>query len=63
MYCLDMHMYSTMYIQSNLFTTTHLVPLKIKCCYNQVAIVTRTFSIETIESVPAKYVVVKRLML
>ena len=33
------------------------------CCYNQVVVVTRTFSTETIESVPAMCVVVKRLML
>ena len=33
------------------------------CCYNQVVAVTRTFSTETIESVPAVCVVVKRLML
>ena len=33
------------------------------CCYNQVVVVTGTFSIETIESVPAMCVVVKRLML
>ena len=31
------------------------------CCYNQVADVTRTFSTEAIESVPAMGVVVKRL--
>ena len=29
------------------------------CCYNQVVVVTRTFSTETIESVPAMCVVVK----
>ena len=33
------------------------------CCYNQVVVVTRTFSTETIESAPAMCVVVKRLML
>ena len=33
------------------------------CCYNQVVVVTRTFSTETIESAPAMGVVVKRLML
>jgi hypothetical protein len=33
------------------------------CCYNQVVVATRTFSTETIESVPAMCVVVKRLML
>ena len=33
------------------------------CCYNQVVVVTRTFSTETIESVPAVCVVVKKLML
>ena len=33
------------------------------CCCNQVVVVTRTFSTETIESVPAMCVVVKRLML
>ena len=33
------------------------------CCYNQVVVVTRTFSTETIESIPAMCVVVKRLML
>ena len=33
------------------------------CCYNQVVVVSRTFSTETIESVPAMGVVVKRLML
>ena len=33
------------------------------CCYNQVVAVTRTFSAETIESVPAMCVAVKRLML
>ena len=32
-------------------------------CYNQVVVVIRTFSTETIESVPAMCVVVKRLML
>ena len=35
----------------------------IMCCYNQVVVVTRTFSTETTESVPAMCVVVKRLML
>ena len=34
-----------------------------KCCYNQAVVVTRTCSTETIESVPAMCVVVKRLML
>ena len=33
------------------------------CCYSQVVVVTRTFSAETIESVPAMCVVVKRLRL
>ena len=33
------------------------------CCYNQVVVVTRTFSTETIEYVPAMCVVVKKLML
>ena len=33
------------------------------CCYNQVVVVTRTFTTETNESVPAMCVVVKRLML
>ena len=33
------------------------------CCYNQVVVVASTFSTETIESVPAMGVVVKRLML
>ena len=33
------------------------------CCYNQVVVVTGIFSTETIESVPAMCVVVKRLML
>ena len=33
------------------------------CCYNQVVVVSRKFSTETIESVPAMRVVVKRLML
>ena len=33
------------------------------CCYNQVVVVTRTFSTDTIESVFAMCVVVKRLML
>ena len=33
------------------------------CCYSQVVVVTRIFSTETIESVPAMCVVVKRLML
>ena len=33
------------------------------CCYNQVVVVIRTFSAETIESVPTMCVVVKRLML
>ena len=33
------------------------------CCHNQVVVVTRAFSTETIESVPAMCVVVKRLML
>ena len=33
------------------------------CCYNQVVVVTRTLSTETIESVPAMCDVVKRLML
>ena len=33
------------------------------CCYNQVVVVTRTFNTETIESIPAMCVVVKRLML
>ena len=33
------------------------------CCYNQVVVVTRIFSTETIVSVPAMCVVVKRLML
>ena len=33
------------------------------CCYNQVAVVTMPFSTETIESVPAMCVGVKRLML
>ena len=33
------------------------------CCYNQVAVLTMVFSTETIESVPAMCVVVKRLML
>ena len=33
------------------------------CCYNQVVVVTRTFGTETIESIPAKCAVVKRLML
>ena len=33
------------------------------CCYNQVVVVTRTFSTETIQSVPAMCVVVKRSML
>ena len=39
-----------------------LVTLKM-CCYNQVVVVTRTFSTESIESVPAMCAVVKRLML
>ena len=51
-------------IQSNLFTTTPLVPLKCAVTnYNQVVVVTRTFSTETIKSVPVMCVVVKRLML
>ena len=33
------------------------------CCYNQVVVVTRTFSTETIEFVPVMGVVIKRLML
>ena len=33
------------------------------CCYNQVVVVTRTFSAETIESVPVMCVAVKRLTL
>jgi hypothetical protein len=33
------------------------------CCYDQVVVVTRTYSTETIESVPAMCVVVKKLML
>ena len=33
------------------------------CCYNQVVVVTRTFSTETIESALAMCVVVRRLML
>ena len=33
------------------------------CCYHQVVVVTRTFSTETIETVPNMCVVVKRLML
>ena len=33
------------------------------CCYNQGVVVTRAFCTETIESVPAMRVVVKRLML
>ena len=33
------------------------------CCYNQVVVVTRTFTTETIESVPVMSVVIKRLML
>ena len=33
------------------------------CCYNQVVVVTRIFSTETIESVSAMCVAVKRLLL
>ena len=33
------------------------------CCYNQVVVVTRAFSTETIESVSAMCVAVKRLLL
>ena len=33
------------------------------CCYNQGVVVTKAFCTETIESVPAMCVVVKRLML
>ena len=33
------------------------------CCYNQLVVVPRTYSTETIESVPVMCVVVKRLML
>ena len=33
------------------------------CCYNQVVVVTGTFSTETIESIPAMCVVRERLML
>ena len=33
------------------------------CCYNLVVVTTRTFSTETIESIPAMCVVVKRLTL
>ena len=33
------------------------------CCYNQVVVVTKTFSTETIDTVPNMCVVVKRLML
>ena len=49
-------------MQSNLFTVNDpLGPIKM-CCYNQVVVVTRTFSTDNIESVPPMCVVVKRLM-
>ena len=52
----------------SLFHTVELVYINTlgatkMCCYNQVVVVIRTFSTETIESVPAMCVVVKRLML
>ena len=55
-------MYACMYVYTvKLVYNDTLVATKM-CCYNQVVVVTRTFSTETIESVPAMCVVVKRLM-
>ena len=53
----DIYIYTVKLVYNDTFGATKM------CCYNQVVVVTRTFSTETIESVPAMCVVVKRLML
>ena len=50
----DVYMYTVKLVYNDTLGATKM------CCYNQVVVVTRTFSTETIESVPAMCVVVKR---
>ena len=56
-YCAHVYVGTVKFVYSDTPVATRI------CCYNQVVVVTRTFSTETIDSVPAMCVVVKRLML
>ena len=67
--CADVYC-TTMYNDSYLISTctvklvySNTLGATKMCCYNQVVVVTRTFSTETTESVPAMCVVIKSLML
>ena len=51
--CIYAHIYTVKLVYNNTLGATKM------CCYNQVVVVTRTFSTETIESIPAMCVVVK----
>ena len=55
--CVCVYVYTVKLVYNDTLGATKM------CYYKQVVVVTRTFSTETIESVPVMGVVIKRLML